>query len=223
MIKLTKTPPTQEIIELLNKEKAKHSGTYTHTIIIDAIKKDFKNKCYLCEQHELTSINIEHFIPHRGDKELKFDYYNLFFSCPHCNNLKSDKYDNLLNVLTDDVENLISYHIKHLTKSSSVDIKAIGDSDKINLTVELLDKIYNGSTDLKIAESTNLKNLLVKELEMFTRHLRILEDDFADEDDKLYAKKELNKMLRPEAAFTAFKRQIIKDIPYFKEQFSQYF
>ncbi|MCP5046806.1 MAG: HNH endonuclease, partial [bacterium] len=65
--------------------------------VLERVKRDFKNKCYICEYKEPPSINIEHFLPHRGDKDLKFDWDNLFWSCAHCNNTKGDKFDNILN------------------------------------------------------------------------------------------------------------------------------
>jgi uncharacterized protein (TIGR02646 family) len=67
--------------------------------VIPRLKADFHNKCYLCEDKGITSINVEHFIPHRGDKNLMYDWDNLFYSCGHCNNTKLaiPKFNNILN------------------------------------------------------------------------------------------------------------------------------
>jgi len=44
---------------------------------------------------------------------LKFDWNNLFWSCYHCNNIKSIKYNDILNctIISDDVENALYYHM----------------------------------------------------------------------------------------------------------------
>jgi 5-methylcytosine-specific restriction endonuclease McrA len=67
--------------------------------VIRMLKSDFRNKCYLCEQKEITSLEVEHLKPHKGDKTLLYDWNNLFFSCRHCNNTKGDRYYPILNCI----------------------------------------------------------------------------------------------------------------------------
>ena len=62
----------------LAKEKQKATGDYKCGDVFERTKTDFKNKCYICENKEPITINIEHFRPHKGDKKLKFDWNNLF-------------------------------------------------------------------------------------------------------------------------------------------------
>ena len=54
------------------------SRNYNTPEVLQRLKQDFKNKCYICEQKEATNINIEHFIAHQGDDSLKYDWNNLF-------------------------------------------------------------------------------------------------------------------------------------------------
>ena len=64
--------------------KSQPAGDYKCGDVLELLKNDFKNKCYICECKEsLISRNTEHFIPHKGDKNLKFDWNNLFWSCSH--------------------------------------------------------------------------------------------------------------------------------------------
>jgi len=58
MIFLPKTdrPGLQTI---LDREAAKASGTYRKEEIVDQVEKDSHGKCYICEDAELTSIQIE--------------------------------------------------------------------------------------------------------------------------------------------------------------------
>lgn len=108
MLFFEKSRPAPACLEL---EKNKRNGDYKCGDVLARLKCDFKNKCYICELKEPESINVEHFIPHKGDAELKFSWDNLFWSCSHCNNIKLDKYDNILNCTDDNdkVEEKLKY------------------------------------------------------------------------------------------------------------------
>lgn len=71
-------------------------SSYNTENVNKALKEVFHGKCYICENKNATSYQIEHLIPHRKDVELKYDWNNLFWSCAHCNNIKSDQYDPIL-------------------------------------------------------------------------------------------------------------------------------
>lgn len=97
MIHLTKSQPAPSCLAT---EKLKKSGTYRCGDVHTRLQNDFHNKCYICEEKDISSINIEHFRPHEGKNiDLKFDWNNLFFACAHCNNTKlaNPKYDLILN------------------------------------------------------------------------------------------------------------------------------
>ncbi len=85
-IERTPTPPASLVVEA-----AKENGTYGKEDVWNQLRKDFHGKCYLCENDRATSVEIEHLIPHKGDKTLKFDWNNLFFSCAHCNSMKNKR------------------------------------------------------------------------------------------------------------------------------------
>lgn len=96
MINFRKGTPSSEVLVKLEEEKKKVHGSYRLDEVITALKEEFHDKCYICEQKHITSINIEHFTPHKGNKDLMFDWYNLYWVCSHCNNIKLAKYDNIL-------------------------------------------------------------------------------------------------------------------------------
>lgn len=75
-----------------DKEEAYRGGD-----VFETLKADFCCKCYLCEDAEVTVPNVEHFEPHKGDMEKKYDWNNLFYACGHCNNLKQHHFWPLLN------------------------------------------------------------------------------------------------------------------------------
>lgn len=79
-------------IESLKREKRKGSGKYNTNEVNKALGLMFAHKCYLCEKKDLDNLQIEHLVPHRGNRDLMFDWENLFLSCNHCNNIKNDKF-----------------------------------------------------------------------------------------------------------------------------------
>ncbi len=221
MIKLHRSTPSPSCLEV---EKQKANGDYKCGEVIERLAEDFKNKCYLCEIEAPTSTNVEHLVSHKGDKELKFDWNNLFLSCAHCNSVKGGTFDNILNCTKPDhdVENWIGYHLVDLP-IKSVKITALEDTEIIQNTVRLLHKIYNGSTKQKTYESKNLKKTLEKELRDFEYSLLEYRSEKILEADK---KEHLNNIkwhLSCASAFTAFKRWIVKDNQSYREEFLQYF
>ena len=89
MVKIERTNGEKAKIAIisLEKERNKESGTYNTLDVFDALNEMFHGKCYLCEQR--GSYQIEHLVPHKGDKNLEFNWNNLFLACPHCNNIKN--------------------------------------------------------------------------------------------------------------------------------------
>ena len=88
MINIVKSQPSPECLSI---EAQKKNGDYKCGEVLSRIKNDFYNKCYICETQAPTTINVEHFRPHKGNVSLKFDWNNLFYACGHCNNTKLAK------------------------------------------------------------------------------------------------------------------------------------
>ena len=74
-------------------EKTKANGSYEKTDVVEQLRKDFHNKCYICEIDNLQDPQVEHLRPHFNgkNKDLKFDWNNLFWSCGHCNGVKNQR------------------------------------------------------------------------------------------------------------------------------------
>lgn len=209
--------------ECLTIEKNKANGDYKCGDVLERLKNDFKNKCYLCECKEPKSINVEHFKPHKGNKELKFSWSNLFWSCAHCNNIKSDKYDNILNCIDKDenIENKLKY-ILNPFPFEQVEIEQIDNSKKTEHTKKLLLEIYNGTTPLKIIESANLRNSLLEEIKSFQDNLMDYFKDTNDDDAKEFLLIKIKGHLNSASNFTSFKRCIIRGNKTLLEKFGQY-
>lgn len=225
MINFIKETPSADVLKKLQEEKIKQSGTYNIPEVVAALNDEFHNKCYICEQKNIKNLNIEHFMPHKGtDRDLMFDWNNLYYACGHCNNLKLSKYDNILDPGNpdEDVESLIHYGMPILHKRSKVEITGCSDDEKVKNTVELLNYVYNGKTAIKDIEAVNIKKDLVEELLKFTTWLVEYDDDELEDDEREDLKRNIRKGLNKKSAFTAFKRQIIKDTDYFYQEFKEY-
>ena len=217
---------SQPAPECLAAEKAKANGNYNCGDVLERLKTDFKNKCYLCESKEPHSINTEHFRPHRGNKDLKFDWDNLFYCCSHCNNTKLAKpeYDDILNctIENEEVDRKIKYHINPFPKEKA-EISAIEiENTKVASTVELLNNIYNGTTELKIIEAANIRSRLLKEIRSFQDLLFEYFDDSYTEEEREKIKSAIIRHLRPSSNFTAFKLWVIRDNEELSNEFKEY-
>lgn len=221
MINITKSIPPPACLE---QEKEKASGKYNCGDVLERLQKDFHNKCYICESKAITSINVEHFIPHKGNKNLKFDWENLFFSCGHCNNTKLDNYEDILNCTNPehDVVNWIKYELEPFPKGKAKITPEKKNDPLVQNTVQLLNAVYNGTTPLKEMESENLRELLREEYLDFQRQLDSYYSTQNDEEKTSY-RRIIIEQLEKSSPYTAFKRWIIKENEVLKNDFEKAF
>ncbi len=144
MVKVVRSFPAPES---LAEEAKKVNGKCDKPDVIERLKKDFHNKCYICEMKELQDPNVEHLLPHKKGKFLnrKFDWENLFWSCGHCNSVKNrDKYDvGIMDCCKQDPEQYLTFQLK---------------SDRVVVIVIKLEcEIYRRTAEL-ITETFSLKN-----------------------------------------------------------------
>jgi len=218
MIHLPKSQPAPECLAL---EKQKASGTYRCEGVATRLQVDFKNKCYLCEQKAPTSINIEHFIQHGGDRDLMFSWDNLFFCCAHCNNVKAawqsrTSFTDLLNctVADDRVDAVMDYQIgvsesNGMLSKEWVSIHPLEENDRVQHTAELLNEIYQGTTEQKMIESANLRDIVLAEV----RELQNLLSKYCSASSPLLQqrrKEQIMSRLQSDSPFTSFKRCLIR-------------
>jgi hypothetical protein len=207
-------PKTQPAPPCLAIEEAKN-GDYNCEGVLNQLKSDFKNKCYICEFKAPPVINTEHFLPHKNaNKALKYDWNNLFYCCGHCNNIKLAKkqFDDILNCTETlcGVDTKISYRIKPFPKEMAL-LEVIENTPTVNNTVELLKLCYNGHTILKTIESANIRAMLLKEVLVFQNMLLDFYDDLHAPDQVLEIKAKIINQLGVASPFAAFKRWIIRD------------
>jgi len=216
MVYLEKSQPAPEC---LAEEMVKASGDYKCGDVLERLAFDFKGKCYICENNQPVTINVEHLESHQGDKNKKFGWDNLFWSCGHCNNIKSTAYDDILNCTTevDNVEMALHYQIDPYPKEQ-VKLTLLEETDRGVVTLDLLNKAYNGSTPLKKLESANLRNLLLKEIRSFNDYLFKYFEEIPPA-QKEYFKNLIIASASRSAPFAAFKRWIIRDKEILSDEF----
>ncbi|URZ17986.1 HNH endonuclease [Clostridium felsineum] len=208
MIRIDRTIEAPKVLE---EEKNKLNGSYNKKEVLDALKIVFNNKCYICENKNITSYNIEHLRPHKNvNKDLKFDWQNLFLACAHCNNIKSDNYENILDCTKVEVDELIAFRkIGNFSWEERIEVTALKHTTEIDETVELLRNVYNGTTEMKKLECFAIKKELRDEIGRFIDAINNYKE--SDGEDKKDAKELIKKYLKSNSPFSAFKRWIVRD------------
>lgn len=110
MIKIERkeTEKAQKAVRSLQEAKDK-KGSYNTPEVNAALREMFHGKCYICENNQITSFQIEHLQPCRDNVELKYNWNNLFLACAHCNNTKLDKYEPILDCTKENIEEAIKW------------------------------------------------------------------------------------------------------------------
>jgi hypothetical protein len=199
MVKLNKRPiPPQPITD---------EEHYRRNPNFSAIVEDCFGKCYICENDKATTLNVEHRVPHRGDISKKYDWQNLFLSCGHCNNIKGDAYDNILDPTKCDPEDNIALSLSTDSLMEKVVVSALSDDDGTKQTTKLLMHVYNGgTTDIKEVECAVLRNEISVCIAKFLQYI----EGFRNEPNEGYETIIKKEILRS-SAFAAFKRNIIRN------------
>nr|WP_075746126.1 HNH endonuclease [Pseudomonas alcaliphila] len=196
--------PTAELLI----EKEKPNGTYRLESVLTQLQIDFHNKCYICEDIP-QSINIEHLIPHKEDKNLKFSWINLCWSCGHCNNIKLSKYDTILNCLNDpNIESKLEY-IYSPFPSEQVAIQDHHNTDESKLTKEMLLGVFNGTTPMKKIESNDLRKKICKELLELNQYVLEFTETQDTEHRELLGVK-IKARVKESAKFASFTRAFLR-------------
>lgn len=141
MVKIDRSFPAPASLKT---ESKKRFGSYAEPDVVQRLKSDFHNKCYICEMKDLQDPEIEHLLPHKNGKypERKFDWNNLFWSCGHCNSVKKqEKYDDgIIDCCRQDPEKAIFFRMREC----NVDVTAINqENKKAVLTAILVQEVFN--------------------------------------------------------------------------------
>lgn len=206
MVKVERSFPAPASLEI---ESHKATGSYSEPDVIEQLKKDFHNKCYICEMKDLQDPEVEHLLPHKNGKypERKFDWNNLFWSCCHCNKVKNQqKYDQgIIDCCKQDPEEFIFFRLQ----GDNVNVLAKNKEDsKAVLTATLIYEVFNlkntgmrtYKSDMRYQELNREMNILYDNLEEMKNH-----------PESEIVMRKLKALLRRESKFAAFKRNYIRE------------
>jgi len=180
---------------------------YDSKDVWEELSKVFHKKCYICETSEPQDINVEHFVPHQGDEDLKFDWNNLYFSCGRCNNIKLAKYNELLDCCDPSTD--VVRAVKHLPPlmpyGGNLRIEAQRDDDKTKLTAELLNRVFNSEhTTNKAISSVSLRKKVFEQYNLLLTQVNNYYNPVALPKDKEDAIERMKLLLKPSSPYSAF-------------------
>lgn len=186
------------------------SKQYNSDEVVQRLREIFHEKCYLCEQTDLSAPEIEHLEPHEGNEALKYDWNNLYLSCSRCNSIKSNVHKGLLDCCSDEID--VFRSIKCLVPSvpdGSIQISAeshIEDPKVIN-TVALLQKCFNEkNTALRgITREVLVEKLFEHYIELL-KHRSIIVNKRTTPQEKQHAQERIKVMIKVDFEFSAFWR-----------------
>lgn len=206
MVKVERSIPAPES---LVQEMKKVDGKYDRADVVERLKIDFNNKCYICELNDLQDPQIEHLKPHYAGKYIdrKFEWNNLFWSCGHCNGIKNQrKYDeHIIDCCEVDPEDKIYFRL--CDGKTEIIAKNMDDYDA-KMTAELVYEVFNKkNTGMRIYKS----DMRFKELNKEMNKLYDTLDELTETPDSVFALRKLRALIRRESRFAAFKRCYIRE------------
>ena len=118
--------------------------SYNSTDVVTILENIFHGKCYLCESADLHDPEVEHFVPHEGDDNKKYDWANLYYACSRCNSIKSNKHKDILDCCSKEIS--VAKAMQHgMPSTPDDDIKIVAriNNDQTKKTAELLHDCFN--------------------------------------------------------------------------------
>lgn len=204
MVKIERSYPAPASLAI---ESQKKNGKYNGEDVIRQLVHDFHDKCYICEMKPVTDVQVEHLLPHRGGeyRDRKFDWDNLFLSCPHCNQVKNKtKYDaGIIDCCKEDPEEFLLFRLEN----DSVVVRALSEHDgKAQRTADLVEETFHCMNTGSLTHDSEVRlQDLQKEMNVLYTWLGKYKNDKNGR-----AKRILKGLLSRESAYAGFKRSYIR-------------
>lgn len=206
MVKVKRSFPAPDS---LAEESGKVNGKYDKQDVIEQLKQDFHNKCYICEMKGLQDPNVEHLLPHKNGRypERKFDWENLFWSCGHCNGIKNNKKyeEGILDCCRQDPEIYLSFRLND--NNVLVEIKGPDNEIQKRTALLIMETFSVKNTGMRTYTSTERLRLLQKEMDVLYKQLEKIHKNPGSK----AALRTVRSLLRRESAFAAFKRCYVRE------------
>ena len=206
MVKIERSFPAPASLAV---EVKKVNGKYDRQDVIEQLRKDFHDKCYICEMKELQDPNVEHLLPHKNGiyPGRKFDWENLFWSCGHCNGTKnSSKYDAaIMDCCKYDPEKYLYFYL--VDNDVMIEVSDLKDEVQ-KRTALLISEVFSiRNTGMRTYTSDARLKLLQNEMSVLYKQL----EKFHSNPHSKVILRTLGSLLRRESAFAAFKRCYVRE------------
>lgn len=183
---------------------------YNKDDVLKKLRPMFFDKCYLCERDDIQDVEVEHFIPHKKDNALKYNWENLYYACSRCNSIKSSTHVDLLDCVNRfyDVGAMIKC-LMPSTPNGDVQVSATSTNPctQTKNTVTLLDECYN--LDNTALRGISREALMEQMWDHYTELLHVwqmLRNKRTGQTDKQKAKETFKAMLDVTFPFSIFWR-----------------
>lgn len=192
---------------------------YDKEDVVTQLMEDCHGKCYICGDKIEKDLRIEHFIPHEGNEDLKFDWKNLLLACDYCNSIKSNTYNKpgteLINPITENPGDFINHEVVVDKVKFNIRVSSKKYHKNTDATIELLEKVYlqnyNSSHANKIKQQILAKRFR-KEFKSFIDILYIIYHEECEKNEMDIYKARLQDQLSDESPFVEFKREYYNQI-----------
>lgn len=186
--------------------------SYDGQDVYTELRRIFFDKCYICETNDPHDINVEHFLSHEGNEELKYHWDNLYFACSRCNNIKSTVFNDIIDCCDPEYDAFRA--IKLLPPMSprgkSVIIAATNDHPRTLKTIELLAKVFNSDhTVNKRISSEFLRTKVFKQYNLLLDQIDSFYAPIATPDDKETSIERMKILIQRNMPYSAFIRWCI--------------
>lgn len=187
---------------------------YRDPIVVEQLRKDFHEKCYICEQKYFPNLNVEHFIPHEGNEALKLDWNNLYYACSRCNSIKNKYFDDMLDCCNAD--HLVEEWIKIYYRMPDDDIEVINDCPvghvffaKAETSKKLISRCFNSeNSGIQAVSKEDLREKIIDAhsifLDLRRNFFKNLDDWLIEE--KIQEAKKIRHRLKSHYPFSAILR-----------------
>lgn len=209
MIRINKTAETPPSLSMVN------CNHYNGQDVQNTLYADQHGKCYLCEQETHKNFEIEHLKPKTDGyyPDLKFSWTNLFLVCGYCNGRKPNCSE-IIDPSVNNIEDLITHRIDLYSKK--VEFQNTPTDLNVQHTTELLDKLFNGKSQIRDKKGEILYEDLNREISFFLEMLLYYKSDSSEVNKQI-----IIDLLHISKEFLGFKYWIIRDSSLYDE-FKEY-
>lgn len=186
--------------------------SYDGEDVYTELRKIFFDKCYLCETNDPHDINVEHFISHEGDIQIKYAWGNLYFACSRCNNIKSTAFNEIIDCCdpTNDAFRSIKLLPPLSPRGKTVIVTPTNEDPRTIKTCELLRKIFNSDHTInKRISSEFLRSKVFKQYNLLLDQVDSYFDPVATTEQKANSIDRMRVLMQRSMPYSAFIRWCI--------------